>query len=104
MQNIKKTLKSKRFWLGTVLPFALAVAAAFVARYQLEISDGATANYMAGQWPVYAPLNALTAFCLTLVVFALVRQLGHCNRRFRPDFYRAGAGQLLHAGPAWFRP
>ena len=71
MQNIKKTLKSKRFWLGTVLPFALAVAAAFVARYQLEISDGATANYMAGQWPVYAPLNALTAFCLTLVVFAL---------------------------------
>ena len=33
MQNIKKTLKSKRFWLGTVLPFALAVAAAFVARY-----------------------------------------------------------------------
>ena len=51
MQNIKKTLKSKRFWLGTVLPFALAVAAAFVARYQLEISDGATANYMAGQWP-----------------------------------------------------
>ena len=71
MQNIKKTLKSKRFWLGTVLPFALAVAAAFVARYQLEISDGVTANYMAGQWPVYAPLNALTAFCLTLVVFAL---------------------------------
>ena len=41
MQNIKKTLKSKRFWLGTVLPFALAVAAAFVARYQLEISDAA---------------------------------------------------------------
>ena len=71
MQNIKKTLKSTRFWLGTVLPFALAVAAAFVARYQLEISDGVTANYKAGQWPVYAPLNALTAFCLTLVVFAL---------------------------------
>ena len=40
MQNIKKTLKSKRFWFGTVLPFVLAVAAAFVARYQLEISDG----------------------------------------------------------------
>lgn len=76
MQNIKKTLKSKRFWLGTVLPFALAVAAAFVARYQLEISDGATANYMAGQWPVYAPLNALTAFCLTLVVFALCGSWG----------------------------
>ena len=69
-------LKSKRFWLGTVLPFALAVAAAFVARYQLEISDGVTANYMAGQWPVYAPLNALTAFCLTLVVFALCGSWG----------------------------
>ena len=76
MQNIKETLKSKRFWLGTVLPFALAVAAAFVARYQLEISDGVTANYMAGQWPVYAPLNALTAFCLTLVVFALCGSWG----------------------------
>lgn len=76
MQNIKKTLKNKRFWLGTVLPFALAVAAAFVARYQLEISDGVTANYMAGQWPVYAPLNALTAFCLTLVVFALCGSWG----------------------------
>ena len=76
MQNIKKTLKSKRFWLGTVLPFALAVAAAFVARYQLEISDGVTANYMVGQWPVYAPLNALTAFCLTLVVFALCGSWG----------------------------
>lgn len=59
-----------------MLPFALAVAAAFVARYQLEISDGATANYMAGQWPVYAPLNALTAFCLTLVVFALCGSWG----------------------------
>lgn len=71
-----KNIKSKRFWLGTVLPFALAVAAAFVARYQLEISDGVTANYMAGQWPVYAPLNALTAFCLTLVVFALCGSWG----------------------------
>ena len=52
------------------------MAAAFVARYQLEISDGVTANYMAGQWPVYAPLNALTAFCLTLVVFALCGSWG----------------------------
>lgn len=59
-----------------MLPFVLAVAAAFVARYQLEISDGVTANYMAGQWPVYAPLNALTAFCLTLVVFALCGSWG----------------------------
>ena len=23
------------------------------------------------QWPLYAPLNALTAFCLTLILFAL---------------------------------
>lgn len=59
-KNIKK---QKKLRSGTVLPFALAVAAAFVA-LQLEISDSATASYMAGQWPVYAPLNALTAFCL----------------------------------------
>lgn len=69
MQNIKKTLKSKRFWLGTVLPFALAVAAAFVARYQLEISDGVTANYMAGQWPVYAPLNACPSSSEVIIYF-----------------------------------
>ena len=24
------------------------------------------------QWPLYAPLNALTAFCLTLVLFAIL--------------------------------
>ena len=48
------------------------MAAAFIARYQLELSDGVTPNYLAGQWPVYAPLNAMTAFCLTLVLFALL--------------------------------
>ena len=71
MQNFCKTIRSKTFWLRTVLPFLLAIAAAFIARYQLELSDGVTPNYLAGQWPVYAPLNAMTAFCLTLVIFAL---------------------------------
>ena len=71
MEKLKQTIMDKTFWLRAVLPFALAVAAAFIARYQLELSDGVTPNYMAGQWPVYAPLNALTAFCLTLAIFAL---------------------------------
>ncbi|MGN0976314.1 MAG: LTA synthase family protein [Gemmiger sp.] len=61
----------QRFLLRSVLPFALALAAAFIARWQLEVSDGTTADYLAGQWPVYAPLNALTAFCVTLILFAL---------------------------------
>ena len=72
MQNFCKTIRSKTFWLRTVLPFLLAIAAAFIARYQLELSDGVTADYMAGQWPLYAPLNAFTAFCLTLVLFAFI--------------------------------
>ena len=59
------------FVLTGLLPFALAVAAGFIARYQLELSDGVTADYLAGQWPVFAPLNAMTALCLTLVFFAL---------------------------------
>ena len=71
MQKIKNKLTDKHFWLSVVLPFVLAVAAAFIARYQLELSDGVTPGYLAGQWPVYAPLNALTAFCLTLGLFAL---------------------------------
>lgn len=70
MQTLK-TLNWKKIFLQGVLPCALAIAAAFIARYQLELSDGVTANYLAGQWPVYAPLNAMTAFCLTLVIFAL---------------------------------
>lgn len=72
MQNFCKTMRSKTFWLRTVLPFLLAIAAAFIARYQLELSDGVTPDYMAGQWPLYAPLNAFTAFCLTLVLFAFI--------------------------------
>lgn len=61
----------KHFLRCGVLPCLLAVAAAFVARYQLELSDGVTPDYLAGHWPVYAPLNALTAFCLTLLLFVL---------------------------------
>lgn len=71
MQQLLKTLRSRDFWLRQFLPFALAVAAAFIARYQLEVSDGVTPDYLAGQWPLYAPLNAFTAFCLTLLLFAL---------------------------------
>lgn len=81
MQKLKQTITDKTFWLRAVLPFALAVAAAFIARYQLELSDGVTPNYMAGQWPVYAPLNALTAFCLTLAIFALC---GRWSLGFKP--------------------
>lgn len=72
MQKFCKTIRSKTFWLRTVLPFLLAIVAAFIARYQLELSDGVTPDYMAGQWPLYAPLNAFTAFCLTLVLFAFI--------------------------------
>ncbi|MEE0799847.1 MAG: LTA synthase family protein [Gemmiger sp.] len=72
MQTIKHTLLQRKFWLGTVVPLLLGLAAAFIARYQLELSDGVTPDYLAGQWPVYAPLNALTAFCITLVLFALI--------------------------------
>ena len=72
MQNFCKTIRSKTFWLRTVLPFLLAIVAAFIARYQLELSDGVTPDYMAGQWPLYASLNAFTAFCLTLVLFAFI--------------------------------
>ena len=71
MQRFLNTLRIRDFWLRRFLPFALAVAAAFIARYQLELSDGVTPDFLAGQWPLYAPLNALTAFCLTLLLFAL---------------------------------
>lgn len=70
MQTLK-TIHWKKILLRGVLPCLLAVAVAFISRYQLELSDGVTPNYLAGQWPVYAPLNAMTAFCLTLGIFAL---------------------------------
>ena len=79
MQTLKSRIVDRTFWLQTVLPCLLALAAAFIARYQLELSDGVTADYMAGQWPVYAPLNALTAFCLTLVLFAFLALPGRCS-------------------------
>ena len=71
MQKLKN-FNWKNFFLQGVLPFALAIAAAFIARYQLELSDGVTPDFLAMQWPLYAPLNALTAFCLTLVLFAIL--------------------------------
>ena len=49
----------------------VVVAAAFIARYQLELSDGAAPAYLAQQGMTFAALNAMTAFCLTLVIFAL---------------------------------
>ena len=54
-----------------VLPLLLALAAAFVGWFQLELSDAVPAAYLAAQWPVYAPLNALTALCVTLLLYAL---------------------------------
>ena len=71
MQTLQK-INWKALLLRGVLPCLLAVAAAFVARYQLELSDGVTPNYLAGQWPLYAPLNAMTALCLTLALFAVL--------------------------------
>ena len=54
-----------------VLPLLLALAAAFVGWFQLELSDAVPAAYLAAQWPVFAPLNALTALCITLLLYAL---------------------------------
>ena len=71
MQKLKN-FNWKNLFLQGVLPFALAIAAAFIARYQLELSDGVTPDFLAMQWPLYALLNALTAFCLTLVLFAIL--------------------------------
>ena len=71
MQTLQK-INWKALLLRGVLPCLLAVAAAFVARYQLELSDAVTPNYLAGQWPLYAPLNAMTALCLTLALFAVL--------------------------------
>ena len=57
--------------IHTVLPLLLALCAAFVGWFQLELSDAVPAAYLAAQWPVFAPLNALTALCLTLLLYAL---------------------------------
>ena len=62
----------KKFLMQGVLPCLLAVAVGFISRYQLELSDGVTESFLALQWPLYAPLNALTAFCLTLILFAML--------------------------------
>ena len=71
MQHLKN-FNWKKFLLQGVLPFLLAVAVGFISRYQLELSDGVAESFLQLQWPLYAPLNALTAFCLTLILFALL--------------------------------
>lgn len=53
-----------------LLPALTALAAAFAAWGQLELSDSVPAAFAAGQWPLWAPLNAGLAFCLTLLLFA----------------------------------
>ena len=67
-----KNFDWKKFLMQGVLPCLLAVAVGFISRYQLELSDGVTESFLALQWPLYAPLNALTAFCLTLILFAML--------------------------------
>ena len=71
MQHFKN-FDLKKFLMQGVLPCLLAVAVGFISRYQLELSDGVTESFLALQWPLYAPLNALTAFCLTLILFAML--------------------------------
>ena len=71
MQHFKQ-INWKKFFLQGVLPCLLAVAVGFISRYQLELSDGVTPSFLELQWPLYAPLNALTAFCLTLILFAVL--------------------------------
>lgn len=76
MQNSKAFSPAalRQFALYRALPPLLGVAAAFIARWQLELSNDTPADFLAGQWPLYAPLNALTAFCLTLVLYALFQK------------------------------
>ena len=71
MQHFKN-FDWKKFLMQGVLPCLLAVAVGFISRYQRELSDGVTESFLALQWPLYAPLNALTAFCLTLILFAML--------------------------------
>ena len=71
MQHFKN-FDWKKFLMQGVLPCLLSVAVGFISRYQLELSDGVTESFLALQWPLYAPLNALTAFCLTLILFAML--------------------------------
>ena len=83
MQTLKK-FPWKQFLLRGVLPCLLAVAAAFIARYQLELSDGAAPAYLAQQGLTFAALNAMTAFCLTLALVAGHRPFGAGIHHRRP--------------------
>ena len=64
MQHLKN-FDWKKFLLQGVLPCLLAVAVGFISRYQLELSDGVTESFLQLQWPLYAPLNALTEAILS---------------------------------------
>ena len=57
------------FFARAVLPCLLAVAASLIAWFQLELSDAVTLPYLLGQLPVFALLNALTACCLTALLY-----------------------------------
>ena len=71
MANKLQNFFHKSTVIHTVLPLLLALGAAFVGWFQLELSDAVPAAYLAAQWPVYAPLNALTGLCITLLLYAL---------------------------------
>ena len=55
MQQFIKTLRSRDFWLRQFLPFALAVAAAFIARYCLEAIRAALAGMTEALLREFAP-------------------------------------------------
>lgn len=99
MQHLKN-FNWKKFLLQGVLPFLLAVAVGFISRYQLELSDGVAESFLQLQWPLYAPLNALTAFCLTLILFALLGKWSRATGHFGRGVHRHCAHQLLHPRPA----
>ena len=74
MSELSFASSSGRLRMRKILPFLLALLAAVFAWLQLEVSNVLETDYVsiiAGQFPVYAPLNMLTAFCLTLVLFAV---------------------------------
>lgn len=95
MQHLKN-FNWKKFLLQGVLPCLLAVAVGFISRYQLELSDGVTESFLQLQWPLYAPLNALTAFCLTLILVCAARQVEPRNGHFGRGVHPHCAHQLLH--------
>lgn len=68
----KSAAQVREFLFRRCLPVLLALFAGGVAWYQQEIADLATHAEIAAQLPVFAALNTLTAFCLTLLLYALI--------------------------------